>query len=156
MDFFDEKQDAFETVVGMIGNCFALFFFLSPGILFYGLIKGTLEIKKIPALMLIATWLNCMLWFVYGYYLDNFVMQLGNGVGMGILTVYIIIYVFYFFHNIIHKLLMILVTLVVLCASFALFFFWVSLADNWITGKCAMGFNILMYAAPGQNLVIFY
>jgi hypothetical protein len=155
MDFFEDNQDTFETIIGMIGNCFALFFFLSPGVLMIGLIRGTLDIKKIPVLLLAATWLNCMLWFVYGYYLNNFVMQLGNGAGIAILTTYICIYIFYYFPNIGMKLLMILVNLGILFGIFAAFFWWIALIDNEITGKAAMILNIIMYAAPGQNLVIY-
>jgi uncharacterized protein with PQ loop repeat len=157
MDFFadETEQTTFEIVVGMIGNAFALFFFFSPAILMFNLIKGKQEVKKIPVILFIATWFNCTLWFIYGYYLGKLPIMLCNGIGTGLSMIYISIWLFYFFEKEMVKIITIAANLAISFGIFAAFFWFAGEEHNEdVTGNVALVFNIIMYAAPGQNLVL--
>jgi uncharacterized protein with PQ loop repeat len=150
----ETKETTFEIVIGMIGTAFSLFFFFSPTVLMINLIRGQLEIKKIPFIMLIATWFNCCLWFIYSYYLEKLPLIIGNSIGTGLCMIYIVIYLFYFFQNVLLKLVTIVLSLAIEFGIFAGFFLWAG--DEYkedVTGNVALVFNIIMYGSPGQNLV---
>jgi hypothetical protein len=153
--FFAEEPTAFELVVGYIGNAFALFFFFSPCVLMYNLITGKTELKNIPYILLFATWLNATLWFIYGFYLDKFTMQLCNIIGCGLSVIYIGIYIWFFFENYLFKIGAVIVTWGVLFGVFAAFFWGFGDKLKEVTSTTAVVFNIIMYAAPGQNIVKF-
>jgi hypothetical protein len=80
-------------------------------------------------------------------------MMIGNGIGIGLQEIYIAIYLWYFVKKANLRIPAILIAIVITLGIFAGFFWGISVWDNRVTGKCAMVFNIIMYAAPGQNLV---
>ena len=53
-------------IFGWIGTCISIYFFLSPAVPFYKLIRGQIKLNDSPGLLLVFTFLNCILWFNYG------------------------------------------------------------------------------------------
>jgi hypothetical protein len=154
MNFFLEAgdKDTFQIIAGWIGNALALFFFLSPAIVMWKLIKEEIEHKMIPYILLIANIMNCLLWFIYGINKDDYQIYGCNGLGGFINVIYLTIFWYFFAEKKIIKYIIYLVgTYALLIGLWA--FFTYSKVDNEIVGKIAMVFNIIMYAAPGQKLV---
>lgn len=150
----DTEKDLFQVIAGWIGNALALFFFFSPALVIYKLMKKEIEAKTIPYVLFLANLMNCLLWFIYGYRKEDNQVYICNGIGCSITLIYLIVYWYYFVHKkILHYLGLMLATLVVMAGVFSACMFWVS--NNEITGYVAMVFNIIMYAAPGQKIVKF-
>jgi len=140
-------------VFGWVGTSIALFFFISPVTLMWGLIKGTIKIDIIPWILLIANTGNCLLWAVYGFQqLDDKVQVWAcNSIGSVINIIYLCIYFIHLVNKrVIQSIGVVILTLGICALVFVLFFLYVDFA---IVGKVAMGFNIIMYAAPSQKIV---
>jgi hypothetical protein len=146
------EKDTFQVVAGWIGNALALFFFFSPAVGMYSLIKGKIEHKTIPFVLLIANIMNCILWFIYGFKKEDYQIYACNGIGGVTNLIYLIIFWYYFADKNIGKHLGLTgLTIGTLAGIWAIFQFLVE--DPEITGYVAMVFNIIMYAAPGQKIV---
>jgi hypothetical protein len=105
--------------------------------------------------MFIATWLNCTLWFIYGYYENAFPIMLPNTIGSVLSIIYLTIVILHYFEKVITKLLVIVANLTVCFAIFTTFFWVMNEEYHCVTGIVAMVFNCVMYGSPGQNLVTF-
>jgi hypothetical protein len=150
--FADVEKDTFQVVAGWIGNALALFFFFSPAIAMYKLIKGQIEYTVIPYISLIANIMNCLLWFVFGWTKQDDQVYLCNGIGGVTSIIYLTIYWYFFVEKKVPKYIgLVGLTYVILIGIWAVF--QLLLNNNDITGNVAMVFNIIMYAAPGQKLV---
>jgi hypothetical protein len=152
ISFGEVDKDTFQVVAGWIGNALALFFFFSPAIGMYKLIKEQIDYKVIPYISLIANILNCLLWFIYGYKKEDLQIYLCNAIGGVTNIIYLIIFWYYFSEKNLTKYLGFLAaTIVSLGEIFAVFMFFIEGYE--VTGYHAMIFNIIMYAAPGQKIV---
>ena len=150
-----EEKDLFQVIAGWIGNALALFFFLSPAVGIWKLIKEEIEHKVIPYILLIANIMNCLLWFVYGIKKDDYQIYGCNGVGGIINAIYLSIFWYYYVENKIPNYIgFLFATYGFLIGVWALFTY--GLTDIDLIGKVAMVFNIIMYAAPGQKLVVIF
>jgi len=140
-------------VFGWVGTALALFFFISPCTLMWQLIKGTKKIQDIPWMILIANSANCILWTAYGAPQGTEKTQVWvcNGIGTLINLIYMIIY---FIHLVEKKpLLSIGVSILITGITVGIFFIFYEFVNFEATGKVAMIFNIIMYAAPSQKIV---
>ena len=155
MDYFIEIETV-SKIIGYLGNAFALFFFLSPIIIMYKLIKGHEDVDKIPGILLASQWFNCTLWLIYGIYIEKDEVVICNVIGASLSLIYITIYILYRFERVAMKLLIILLTFGLMCGFFAGFYWGVSPIDHEITGLVAMIFNIILYGSPGQNLITVF
>jgi|LauGreDrversion4_2_1035121.scaffolds.fasta_scaffold724495_2 solute carrier family 50 protein (sugar transporter) len=154
MNFFLEadQKDTFQIIAGWIGNALALFFFLSPAVVMLKLIKGEIEHKMIPYILLIANIMNCLLWFIYGMNLEDYQIYGCNGLGGVINVIYLTIFWYFFVEKkFIYYVMYVVGSYLLLFGIWAFFTF--NKTDNEIVGIVAMVFNIIMYAAPGQKLV---
>lgn len=147
------------SIFGWAGTVLACFFFISPANLFLKMVK-TGSLKEIPSLMLIFNSFNCILWLVYGLSGGGTQVWVCNSIGLFFSMIYCIWYLLYFFEEVLKKILSILVYLVIFGG---LIFFGiyckiheedfgkpkVKVPVGWI----ALIINVIMYAAPGQNLV---
>ena len=149
------EEDIVKLIFGYLGNALALFFFFSPIILIYNLIIGKAKRQDIPFVLFAANVLNCLFWFVYGWFKPEFLMYLCNGIGCVTSIIYLLIYVFYFSEKLILRILTVVGTALLIIGIFSLFFWGVGKEGNETTGDLAMAFNIIMYAAPGQKLVLY-
>ena len=127
----DLDKELIKQIFGWTGTALAIIFFLTPAVPIYRLVNEQKKINEIPGLMLICSFMNCILWADYGLLDDAVQVYVANGIGGAISLIWItllmagvggISYVFYFIIN------------------------------KDITGLCAMVFNVLMYAAPGEKI----
>ncbi len=152
MFFTAEEKDTFQIVAGWIGNALALFFFLSPAIVMWKLIKEEIKHSVIPYVLLIANIMNCLLWLIYGLNKEDYQIYGCNGLGGVINAVYLTIFWYFFAEKKIGNYAgYVLATYGFLVGVWALFTY--AITDNDIIGYVAMVFNIIMYAAPGQKIV---
>lgn len=151
-DEFDYTQ--FKFWLGLLGNVFAIFFFIAPISLMIKLNKKQIDPLKVPYLIMIMNVTNCFLWFSYGILKENnkFFIELANGIGYPINLVYLVLYWFYRCEKkFINSLMFILPSIIFSGALFALLTFVIKSQD--LSKYSAMVFNIFMYGAPGQNIV---
>ena len=157
----DGSSDLFQDIAGWVGNVLALFFFFSPAIGMYELIKRKREFSTIPYLSLIANTMNCLLWCVYGLKKEEPIIYVCNSIGGVTNIIYLVIFWYFFVGEKVVKYLgMLAATFLSLGAIFSLCYFLGDIFSGLeksteidIIGYAAMVFNIIMYAAPGQKLV---
>ena len=112
--------------------------------------KGEMKIKDYPGVLLICSFMNCVLWADYGLLHDRFLQYFPNGLGGSITLVFITTYLVYLAEKKIpFALLYNLCSLAVVIGITFLFF---QVIEANITGIIANVFNILMYAAPGEKI----
>ncbi|GAB4857636.1 hypothetical protein Ancab_015542 [Ancistrocladus abbreviatus] len=140
--------------VGILGNIIALFLFLSPVPTFIGICKkGSVEqYSPVPYL---ATFVNCMLWVLYGLpfvHPNSVLVVTVNGAGCFIELVYLLLFVLYSDSN--KKRLKVIVIsileimIVGLIAGLVLGLTHTTKRRSQIVGMIAIICNIMMYAAP--------
>jgi uncharacterized protein with PQ loop repeat len=149
---FDFTQ--FKNLLGLFGNIFAIFFFISPISLMRQLHNRQKDPKDIPYLVMIMSIMNCVLWLSYGILKtsDKFFICLANGIGFPINLIYLCLYFFYRSDRDCAKsLLLIAPTLVLSGGLFAVLTYVLKISE--VCQYSAMVFNIFMYGSPGQNIV---
>ena len=116
------------------------------------LIKGELTLKESPGLLLICSFLNCILWSDYGLLTNKFSVYFANGLGGAITLIFITIFLI---HLADRKILFSLIYIFFLIACVTeIYFFCYYILDPEITAIIANVFNVLMYAAPGEKIYI--
>ena len=143
----------FKNFVGLFGNIFGLTFYIAPIILMVKLHKKQLDPLKTPYLIMIMNVMNCLLWASYGFLIDDFFLILANGIGCPINLLYLCMYFFYRSEKkILKSFILIFPTLIFVLGLF--YFLTFTLKNEEVSNYSAMIFNILMYGAPGQNIVL--
>ena len=138
------------NIFGWIGSVISIYFFLSPGVPFYKLIKGQIKLSDSPGLLLVFSFLNCILWFNYGLLLDRPQMFATNGGGCGITLIFFTIYLIfltklkYYFTILALILLVGVMGLISYLCYYVIYYKAVGIAANV--------FNVLMYAATGEKI----
>ncbi len=146
-----KEKSTFQVVVGVIANATALFFYFSPLLIVYNLIKGKIKANTVPYFLLICNVANTLLWFLYGLKKEDIQVWLINTVGGSANLVYLLIYWYYFVDKkCFNYLIYCIFTFIIFGGIFCLFYFAV---NKTVTGTIAMCTNIIMFAAPGQRIV---
>ena len=151
----EQQEDLIGDIFGWVGTAISMFFFISPVVPFIDLIKGKITYKETPGILLICSFMNCILWAVYGVKLSKLQVYTANGIGGTITLVWIFIFLVYFAQkNVLKSIGYIFLSLVIIAGIGALFYFWVDPEKDKavITGYVAMVFNVFMYAAPGEKI----
>ena len=147
-----EEDDLGSIVFGWIGTAIALIFYIVPIVPYLKLIKGELTLKRSPGLLLICSFLNCILWSDYGLLTNKFSVYFANGLGGAITLIFITIFLI---HLADRKILFSLIYIFFLIACVTeIYFFCYYILDPEITAIIANVFNVLMYAAPGEKIYI--
>ena len=147
-----EEDDLGSIVFGWIGTAIALVFYIVPIVPYWKLIKGELTLKESPGLLLICSFLNCILWSDYGLLTNKFSVYFANGLGGAITLIFITIFLI---HLADRKILFSLIYIFFLMACVTeIYFFCYYILDPEITAIIANVFNVLMYAAPGEKIYI--
>jgi lipid-A-disaccharide synthase-like uncharacterized protein len=159
LDLFDNdiENDSFKNILGISGNIIVLFFFFSPISFIKKLHKKEQDPKDVPYLIMVMTVMNCILWLSYGIIktTDRFFIILGNAIGFPINLIYLCLFFFYKNDRKLGKAsLYIITSLIISLGIFFIFTYVIKIIE--VSQFTAMFFNILMYAAPGQNLVKNY
>ena len=136
-------------IFGWAGTIIATYFYLSPVVPFMQVLTNKLNYKDSPGVLLIMSFMNCILWADYGLVKNDFMVYFANGIGGTITLVWITIYLIFLGK----KNLLLAVGynfgLIVVVVLIMIIFF---IIDYNITGYIAMIFNVLMYAAPGEKI----
>ena len=83
------NDDLGSTIFGWVGNALALYFYIAPIVPFVKVIKGQMTWKQSPGVLLLCSFLNCILWSDYGLITNQFLLYLANGLGGTITLIYI-------------------------------------------------------------------
>lgn len=142
--------DLVGDIFGWVGTVIAIYFYIAPCVPFLKVLKGDLPVKDSPGVLLICSFMNCILWADYGLVNDKFLVYLANGIGGTITLIWITIFLFFLANKNIGLAILFNLGLIGGVIGLLLLFFY--LIDVTITGYVAMVFNILMYAAPGEKI----
>lgn len=152
MSLQEEESKIAEGIFGWTGSALALFFYIVPVIPVIKLVKKQLLVKEFPGILLMCSFLNCILWCVYGWRQDKLQVWVANGTGGIITLIWIVFYLVYFAEL---KLIPSIVYNFILfnfVFEIGFFCFYINIKDIEVIGYIAMAFNILMYAAPGEKM----
>ena len=149
-----EEDDLGSQIFGWTGTALATYFYIAPIVPYLKVIKGQITYKEAPGVLLICSFLNCILWSDYGIIKNRFSLYFANGIGGVITLIYITIFLIYFAQK---KLLQsCLYVLFLLACITELYFLCYYIVDADITGIIANVFNVLMYAAPGEKIYTIF
>ena len=141
----------FSDIMGWMGTCISIIFYIAPIIPITKLIKKQIDIKEIPGPLLLMSFMNTIFWAVYGLRGNKTQLFICNFIGGVITAIFIIIYLIY-----LTKINLILIAISNLLFSnlvIELFYCLYKIFNkNNTIGLIAMIVNILMYAAPGAKI----
>ena len=140
----------FGEIFGWVGTAIATYFYLAPAVPFIKLVNDHLKVNEVPGILLICSFMNCILWADYGLLDDTFQVYLANGIGGAITLIWITIFLIYIGKQNLKIALLYIILLIICVGGISYVFYFI--IDKDITGKVAMIFNILMYAAPGEKI----
>ena len=140
----------FGEIFGWVGTGIAIYFYLAPAVPFIKLVNDHLKVNEVPGVLLICSFMNCILWADYGLLDDTFQVYLANGIGGAITLIWITIFLIYIGKQNLKIALLYIILLMICVGGISYVFYFI--IDKDITGKVAMIFNILMYAAPGEKI----
>ena len=85
----------FGEIFGWVGTAIAIYFYLAPAVPFIKLVNDHLKVNEVPGILLICSFMNCILWADYGLLDDTFQVYLANGIGGAITLIWITIFLIY-------------------------------------------------------------
>ena len=147
-------EDFVGDIFGWVGTGISMFFYIAPVVPFLKLIKGEISCKESPGILLICSFMNCILWGDYGLLLDRFLIYFANGIGGTITLIWIVIFIIHFVEKRFAMALLYNLILTIAIVGIALLFFFI--VPYQVTGKIAMVFNVLMYASPGEKMITIF
>ncbi|XP_021767825.1 bidirectional sugar transporter SWEET4-like [Chenopodium quinoa] len=147
------SPSAIRFAAGIIGNITALFLFLSPLPTFIGIYKKK-TVGQYSSVPYLATFVNCMLWVVYGLpfiHPNSILVVTINGAGFFIELIYLILFVIYSDKK--NKLKIVLIAIVEIIivgimTALVLILTHTTKRRSSIVGMIAIVCNIMMYASP--------
>ena len=89
------ETDIVGQIFGWAGTIIATYFYLAPVVPFIQVLTGKLDYKDSPGVLLIMSFLNCILWTCYGLGIKDFMVYFANGIGGSITLVWITIYLIF-------------------------------------------------------------
>ena len=147
-------EDFVGDIFGWVGTGISMFFYIAPVVPFLKLIKGEITCKESPGILLICSFMNCILWGDYGLLLDRFLIYFANGIGGTITLIWIVIFIIHYVEKRFAMALLYNLILTIAIVGIALLFFFI--VPYQVTGKIAMVFNVLMYASPGEKMITVF
>jgi solute carrier family 50 protein (sugar transporter) len=148
------NEDMVGNIFGWVGTGISTFFYIAPIVPFIKLIKGEITYKESPGILLICSFMNCILWGDYGLLLDRFLIYFANGIGGVITLIWIVIFIIHFVEKKFAMALLYNLILIIAIVGIAMLFFFI--VPYEVTGKIAMVFNVLMYASPGEKMITVF
>ena len=146
----EEGNPIIGDIFGWTGAGLSTYFYLAPAVPFYKLVKEQIKVNEVPGVLLICSFMNCILWTDYGLLRDTFQIYFANGIGGGITLIWITIYLIFIGKQRIKYALLLILLLMLAIGAISYIFYFVINQD--ITGLVAMVFNVLMYAAPFEKI----
>ena len=141
-------------IFGWIGTILSIIFYFAPIYQFNELIKGKIDYKKIPFVLLTMSLLTIIFWVIYGINTKSYQIIITNLIG-GIATlIFILIYLVYFSNKNMKKSSIYICSFIII--NIILIFIVFKFFNNDIIGFCAMIFNIMMFASPCLKIIQVY
>ena len=144
------EDDLVGDIFGWVGTIIATYFYLAPVVPFLKVLRGKMDYIDSPIVLLICSFMNCILWADYGLLNNTFLVYLANGIGGTITLVWITIFLIFLAKKKFIISLLFIIGLAIVVIGLLLFFYF--LINKEITGYVAMAFNVLMYAASGEKI----
>ena len=148
------NEDMVGNIFGWVGTGISTFFYIAPIVPFIKLIKGEITYKESPGILLICSFMNCILWGDYGLLLDRFLIYFANGIGGVITLIWLVIFIIHYVEKRFAMALLYNLILIIAIIGIAMLFFFI--VPYEVTGKIAMVFNVLMYASPGEKMITVF
>jgi hypothetical protein len=144
----------FKNILGLIGNILAISFFASPISEMRKLHKKEQNPNDTPYLIFVMSILNCAIWISYGILKtdDKFFLLLANGIGYPLNLIYLCLYFYYRNDRECAKSSLYIFPSILISLGIIALFTW-GINVIVVSQYTAMTFNVLMFAAPGQNIV---
>ncbi len=146
----EEKNKFIGEIFGWTGTGLAIYFFLAPAVPFCKLVKEQVKVNEVPGILLICSFMNCILWADYGLLLNIFQVYLANGIGGAITLIWITIYLIFIGNQSMKCALLLIILLMGVVGGISYVFYFI--IESKITGFIAMIFNVLMYSAPFEKI----
>ena len=146
----EEEGDIVGDIFGWVGTAISTFFYIAPIVPILKLIREEITCKESPGVLLICSFMNCILWANYGLKKDRFLQYFPNGLGGFITLIFITIFLIYLADKKISLSLFYTICLAIIVSGLGLLFYFI--IDVEITGTIAMVFNVLMFASPGEKM----
>ena len=144
------EQDIVKKIFGWVGTALSSYFFFAPIVPVLKIIKGKVNIKDAPYILLFISLLNCILYTVYGLLKNDFAVYLTNIIGGAFTLMWVTSTIIFLAKmKILFILLYIFALIVGFCSISIVFYFFVP-AD--VTGIIVMVIGILVFAAPLEKL----
>ena len=143
-------KDVIESIFGWLGSLLSIYFFIAPIHPFTKVFQNKIDYKDSPGILLLFTFMNCILWTVYGFLKDETQIYITNSLGGVITLIWITIYLIYLGKKYFVFSFIINIFLLILIISISHIFYHIVGEDN--TGLIAVMFNVLMFAAPGEKI----
>jgi solute carrier family 50 protein (sugar transporter) len=137
-------------IFGWVGMALGIYFFISPAVPFYNLIKGKINYTDAPGLLLVFTFINEILWLIYGLLVDKPQIYYTNGIGGGFTVIFITIFLSYYSKEKIYLTAIFLILLVIIMATISYLGYFMIYYEY--VGYAANAFNVGMYAATGEKI----
>ena len=145
------EENKVESIFGWIGAIISIYFYFAPGFPFFKVLKDQMNYQDLPVILLISSFLNCILWADYGLIKNSTQIYIANSFGGTITLIWITIYLLYLGKN--YFVVSLILNILILIATGAISFLFYFKIDSNITGLIAMIFNIIIYAAPGEKII---
>ena len=117
--------DLVGDIFGWVGTVIATYFYIAPAVPFIKVLKGELSYKDSPGILLICSFMNCILWADYGLKKNTFQVYLANGIGGTITLIWITIYLFFLAKKNVGLAVLFNLGLIAGVTGLLLLFFWV-------------------------------
>lgn len=138
-------------VSGWIASCLSIYFYFSPIVPIFSLLKGETSYKNLPIFLFICTIINCLLWTTYALIVDRLQLYITCGTGELLSLIWITIYIAFSSKRKIFPPMILCIGLILFVESFSLFCYYYLTSE--IIGIAALAMKIIMYAAPCEKLI---
>jgi len=145
------EENIVESIFGWVGAIISIYFYFAPGFPFYKALKDQMKYQDLPIILLLSSFINCILWADYGLIKNSTQIYITNSLGGTITLIWITIYLLYLGKK--YFVISLILNIFLLIATGAISFLFYFIIDSNITGLIAMIFNVLMYAALGEKII---
>ena len=126
-----------ESIFGWIGLAISTYFYLSPAVPYYMVLREDMDYKDSPLVLLFCNIMNCILWIDYGLLKDTFQLYLTSSIGGTLTLIWITIYIIFLSKKRFFISLLILILFLGILIGLAYYVFYMIL-DVEITGIAAL------------------
>lgn len=155
ISFTIQQISTLQITLGWIGNAFGIFFFLSPALKVYSLFTEKIDHTRVAYLQFVSSIGNCILWFIYGFRRGVIEIWFCNVIGVISNLIYLNVYWYFYVEKNKEKFQKYAMNTFGILTCIYILFMWI-FESLEVAGFCAMLFNIMIYATPGQKIVKFY